>query len=367
MKFIKRAFPLVLAGIVALTICGCHKKDEVAVKIGDVEFTSGYYLCAMITADQEARQKIDELAATDDKIQIDDGSDYYKQKIDKKDFSKYVKEQTLDKLKMIAAYEIKCKENKLDAEKDSTYETYKQYADYYWETYDYAKIYEPNGVGKETFAKYSADEYYSECYFESIYGKEGKTPVAEDEISKYMNENFAVADQIDVDFSNMESINIDEAKSDLNRYCEEIKKGNMTFGDAYCDYYGEEPKETTEGGPKDPYATLFGTKDTTAENVNYDSVKEMAVGEVKLITKDNDLGMTLLIRLDINEDSYYLTSLDTEIRHNLKDKEFEKEIEKFAKTLKVKEYTKATDRFKPKNIEYPENNTSSETPVSTEQ
>ena len=44
MKNIKRIFALALVLVMALTVTACHKKDEIAVKIGDVEFTSAYYM-----------------------------------------------------------------------------------------------------------------------------------------------------------------------------------------------------------------------------------------------------------------------------------------------------------------------------------
>ena len=43
MKMIKRFAVVVLALLLALSACGClHEKDEVAVTVGDLEFTSAY-------------------------------------------------------------------------------------------------------------------------------------------------------------------------------------------------------------------------------------------------------------------------------------------------------------------------------------
>ena len=60
MKNVKRVFALALVLVMALTVAACHQKDEVAVKIGDVEFTSAYYMCALINADSEAESKVQE-------------------------------------------------------------------------------------------------------------------------------------------------------------------------------------------------------------------------------------------------------------------------------------------------------------------
>ena len=59
MNILKRLFALVLTLALIITcFTGCHKKGEIAVKIGDIEFTSGYYACALVFADTEARAKV---------------------------------------------------------------------------------------------------------------------------------------------------------------------------------------------------------------------------------------------------------------------------------------------------------------------
>ena len=67
MKMMKKMIALMLVAIMALSFCACHRKDEVAVTIKDVEFTSAYYMCALINADMEAadaaEEKIDAIGA----------------------------------------------------------------------------------------------------------------------------------------------------------------------------------------------------------------------------------------------------------------------------------------------------------------
>ena len=57
MRNIKRIIALALGLLMALSFAGCHKKNEIAVTIGDVEFTSAYYMCALVNADSEAKGK----------------------------------------------------------------------------------------------------------------------------------------------------------------------------------------------------------------------------------------------------------------------------------------------------------------------
>ena len=80
MKNFKKIIALALAALMLLSFAGCHKKDEVAVTIGDVEFTSAYYMCALINADSEAKSKVYE-NLTEEEQQSGD-IDYYSKKID---------------------------------------------------------------------------------------------------------------------------------------------------------------------------------------------------------------------------------------------------------------------------------------------
>ena len=161
MKNVKRLFALALVLVMALSIAACHKKDEVAVKIGDVEFTSAYYMCALINADSEAKSKVQEELSDDESI---DDVDYYSKKIDDKDFVTWVEDTAMDSIKEIAAYKTLCKENNLEISEEDVANA-ENYASYYWSSYGYSAYFEPNGVGQSTYAQYIKDSYYSKLYF----------------------------------------------------------------------------------------------------------------------------------------------------------------------------------------------------------
>ena len=65
MKLLKKIAALLSTVAILLTFVGCHKKDEIAVTVNDVEFTSAYYMCAFIDADSQAQQKVKEMAEED--------------------------------------------------------------------------------------------------------------------------------------------------------------------------------------------------------------------------------------------------------------------------------------------------------------
>ena len=162
MKSIKRIIAAALVSVMALSFTACHKKDENAVTVGKVKFTSAYYMCALINADSEAKSKVKE-SLSDSKSTTD--IDYYSKKVDNKDFVKWVEDTALENLKKIAAYKTLCEENKLEiSEEDKT--NAETYANYYWTNYGYSSYFEPNGVGKNTYKQYMLDSYYSMNYIQ---------------------------------------------------------------------------------------------------------------------------------------------------------------------------------------------------------
>ncbi len=365
MNIIKKVSATVLVLIMALSVCACHPKDEVAVKVGDYEFTSAYYMCALIEADLSAKQKIDDEADENADTSADDY--YYKQKIDGKKFVDYVKEQALLSLKKVAVLKAECKKAKVTVSSEDE-SNVKMYAQYYWSSYGYNQLYEPNGVSQDTYIKYTTDSYYSNKYFDSIYGEDGTTPIASEDISEFMTENYRLANVLDADFSSIEDSEKETKTAQINDYYEKLKAGTYTFAQVYNEYNGTTDESTTDttdaedgSAPKDSHATVIGNDKTNYSNDLFDTVSAMAMGEIKLITKDNDAGYQIVIKKDITEDSYYLKNLDSEIRHNLKDDEFNEKVDSLVKKAKVTENKSATKRFKVEKIVYPETDSSTTT------
>ena len=385
MKLFKKAVALLGAVAILLTFAGCHKKNEVAVTVNGVEFTSAYYMCAFIDADSQARAKVDEMAEEDDSIDTSKDGYYYSQKIDGKKYQKWVKDTAIEALKKIAAYKIKCDENKLKISDDDK-SGVEQYASYYWSYYGYGTMYEPNGVSFETYKQFMLDSYYTQEYFEFLYGKEGKNPVSEDEIKAFLSENYLITNVLYTDLSSLEGEEKTEKINTINGYADQIKAGTLTFEEAYyTEHPSEKEEETTTEDEhdhdhaedtaedstdadtdteeeeekleqQDKLATVMGS-DKTSESYQdeyYKDAKDMAVGEVKVVKEDDDTAIAILVKGDIMADPYYLENYDMIVRHDLKDEEYEKAIDEFVKTLKADVNNYAVDRFKAKKIVYPE-------------
>lgn len=358
MKSFKRLIALTLAILMVLSFAGCHKKNEVAVTIGDVEFTSAYYMCALINADSEAKSKIyEELSEEEQQQEID----YYSKKIDKKDYVTWVEEKAIESLKTVAAYKILCKENKIEPDKEDL-QNAEMYASYYWSSYGYAAYFEPNGVSQATYTQNMKDTYYAETYFEHLYGKDGEKAIAAETVKTKMLENFITANILSGSYtSEMKDADKTALKTKFENYAKALKDGSKTFKDVYNEYNDvkeeeehdhdhEDEEKTDEPKPKDELASIIGAEDTGYDAAYYEAVKKMATGDIQVIELEDKSGIVLAVKQDINADPYYLDTLDMTVRHLIADEEYEKDIADYAKKLKVDINKFAVGQFKVKKI-----------------
>ena len=358
MNILKKSFALVLCIALMVTcFAGCHKKGEIAVKIGDIEFTSGYYACALVFADTEARAKVEENLSDEE---LKEEINYWKHQIDKTDYTEWVENTTLDNLKELAAIKTLCAENKveLDSETASLAQTN---AEYLWDTYGYYALMEANGVSKETFINYMKDSYLADEYFEFLYGKGGAKEVAADKVSKQLIDNYVLVNMLEVSFSGLSDDQKTEKKNQLAAYEASLKDGSKTFEEIYLEYnevsaedHKHEEAEEGESLPQDQHATVLGNEDTSYESEHFKTASAMQTGEIKIVTLDDDAGLVLLVKKDIAADPYYIDELDTMLRQDIIGDAYTDDLAKYGKELSCDINTYSTKQFKVKNIAYPE-------------
>ncbi len=354
MKIFKNILASALICVMALSVVGCHKKNEIAVTVDGFEFTSAYYMCALMNANMEAQNKVQETLTEEERQQE---VDYYSKKIDDKEYTKWVEDRAIEMIKEIAAYKSLCKKADLKLD-DETVSTAEYYASYYWSSYGYQQYFEPNGVGQNTYTKFMTDSYYSNLYFEHLYGKDGEKEIPAKDIKEKLYDNFIIADVLEVTFSEETDAQKKDIKNKFKTYADDLKSGKRTFEEIYKEYNNitdkdQEETETEEAKPKDEYASVLGAEGTGYENENYKTIRKMKTGEVKLIEIAGDAGYIVAVKQDIKADKYYLENLDITIRHLIKDEEYKKDIAKIAKDLKADINNYAVKQFKVKKIVEP--------------
>ena len=354
MKIFKKISALLLVCLLALSAVGCHKKNEIAVTVDGFEFTSAYYMCALINANSEAQNKVYETLKEDEQQKE---IDFYSKKIDDKNFVTWVEDRAIEMIKEIAAYKSLCKKADLKLD-DETKANAQSYASYYWQS-GYSQYFEPNGVGESTYTNFTVDSYYSSLYFEHLYGKDGEKEIPAEDVKNKIYDNFITANLIDVTFSEETDSEKTAIETKLNDYAAKLKNKSITFEQAYKEYYeikDEETNNTTESNdpkPKDEYATVLGAEGTGYEHDFYSDIQKMATGEIKVIKKENNAGFVLVVKQDIKADEYYLDNLDLTARHLMKDEEFSDDISKTADDLKAEINKYAVKQFKVKKIVEP--------------
>lgn len=352
MKVFKKLSALLLVCLLALSSVGCHKKNEIAITVDGFEFTSAYYMCALINANSEAQNKVYE-SLDENESQTD--VNFYSKKIDNKNFVNWVEDRAIEIIKEIAAYKSLCKKADLKLD-DETKSNAEYYASYYWQN-GYSQYFEPNGVSEATYTAFTVDSYYSSLYFEHLYGKDGEKEIATEEVKNKIYDNFITANLLDVTFSEETADEKTAIENKLNSYADKLKNKAITFEEVYKEYYeikDEEKEDATSENedpkPKDEYATVLGAEGTGYEHDFYSDIQKMATGEIKVIKKDNDAGVLLVIKQDIKADEYYADTLDLTARHLIKDEEFSSDISKVAKDLKTDINKYAIGQFKVKKI-----------------
>ncbi len=354
-KALIRIAAFLLVAVLCLTVAGCHKPGEIAMIAGDEEFSSGFYACAFLAADNEAQQLVYE-QATEQGITVTT-KNLYTQEIDGVVYADWVKARVQEIFKeMIAAKQL-CEKNVvntadyLDNAKTTAKEEWQANKEYF----------EKNGIGLESYQKFCAYQEYVNAYFEYLYGKDGPEEVKEEVLNEYITENYVYLNAISLDITGMtEEQQQDQEKKYLD-FADRIKNGEK-FGKIYAEVNNLEYTEdkTDEGTFSNSYAMLWGTDKTGSyESPFFNDVKDMKKGETKVIVNDTAAEgykyMFMVYMGDIlSEKNTNLEQIKAAALDSMKGEEFAEKIDTAAKDVNVEEITKSTKQFKVEKIYYPD-------------
>ncbi len=360
MNKLKKSFAILLCLLLTLTcLAGCHKKGEIAVTVGDYTFTSGYYSCALFYADTEARTLVEEQLKSDDSTTTDTQDIvYWNYKVEDTDYVEWVENKALSNLKEIAALKTLCAKNEVTLNEE-TVESAKTTAETLWNDYGYSTVMQSNGVAKETFVTYMQDSFLADEYFNFVYGEGGEKEISVDKLTEQLNGNYVLVNKLETSFTDKSEDEIEDLKNQftsyetkLNNKTEDFESIYLNFNDISAEEHTHEEAEDGELEPLDHHATILGSEDTSYTSDYYETAKNMAVGEVKLITLDDNKGLVLLVKQDIIADPYYADYLDTTLRNEIAGDEFKEDLEKFGKDLNCDVNKSSVKQFSVKKIKY---------------
>lgn len=355
MKYIKKLAAFITAAILCMSLVGCHPKNEVALTIGDIDYTSAFYMCALLQANDEAKQEVVEAYEDEEKDVTD--INYYKEKIDGKDFVDWVENRAVQICRTYAYIETMCDKNgvKMSEEELSSAEFY---AESYWNYYGYDAFYGSNGVSYETFKEFFTYSNLMQTYFLSIYGKGGTEAMPEEEVKSGLEEKFVLADVLSVSLTDDTGAEFNDDLKAQERTKMEGYKARLDRGDDFKTIYEEEngkqnntSTDDTQDKPQDELAQVIGSSNTgDYASDYYDDVYELKLGETKIIEDEDNNRMLLVLKKDIMADPYYLTNMYNDIVNIAKYEGFVVDCEEKSKDLKLEQNKFATDRFKVKKL-----------------
>lgn len=383
MKTMKTMLAALLAAVLLLSLAACHPANETAVTVGDTQVPAGIYLCALIQADGEGRNKVDSAKAaesTDSTASTTSGSstateiDYYDEKIDDTDFTKWVKDYAMKIVTEYAVYTDLFNKAGLKLD-EATLKEIDSAVDYYWNTYGYSEIYEPNGVSFASYKEFYTYSYRVREYFMSIYGEGGAKEIAADELNKAISDNFAVAKVLTVSYNTTDSdgktttLSDDEIQAIKDRVATYGPKleGGESFKKLYLTEHPETSENTTETktdadeNTTTDYCSIFVSEAAqpfcSSQYYSYEyfeEVKALQVGKAYTAhNTDDNYSVVLYKAQDVLSYTDYQDSLKETAMYILKQEEFEADVQTIIDGTKVSTNDYAIDRFKPKNIEYP--------------
>ena len=354
MNIFKKIAALATAAAVCFGLVGCHPKNEVALTIGGIDYTSAFYMCALLQADGEAKGQIQEAYQEEDEDADVTDIDYYKEEIDGQKFEDWVKDRALEICRTYAYVETICDEKSIEISSEDL-ETAESYADNYWNSYGYSAYYGANGVSYDTFKEFFTYSSLMQTYFLSIYGKEGGDPVPEEDVKAALSEKFVLANSLTVSLKDDSGNDLSEEDAAEEKTKLEGYKTRLDNGEAFKTIYEEENGTQTtnttdseeEEQPQDTLAQVFGNEDTESYASDYyDDIAAMKVGESKIIEDEENSQLLLVLKKDILEDPYYLNNMYDYILNLLKYDEFEEEMQEKSLELEFDENKFATNRFK---------------------
>jgi len=362
------AVALALVMVLSMAACTIHEKNEIAVTIDGEDYTTAYYMCALLNAKSEGMGLVSEEDLTEDEKSGKKEIDYFSKKIEDKKFSEWVEDRAIEIIKENAVYKklimgAKIKitdEQKADIQNAADITWYGDASGQYPASYEY---FEMNGVSKKTFDQFRMDSAYYEIYFTHLYGEGGEKEIPAKEVMKEIKENYILAQILPSAYEEDDTDSQKKAKKKLLKAnADYISKGEKTFVQAYKEFnnVSDEHEEHEEGDhehPKYEYAQVLGAADTgySSSYYDYEKIKKYKLNEPKVIDIPENLGAALVIRRDIEKDPYYIENynLDGNARHSIAGEEYEKYIDDMAKKLKV-DVKSSIDRYTLEDIKVPE-------------
>ncbi len=284
-KMTKKILAGVLAGALALSLCGCADNGYI-MKVDGMDIKNGVYLYYQQDAYQTANQKLNEIynassssgssssssSSSSSAATSSSSLDFFTQSIENKSSSDWVKSETLRLIRQFVGVQRMAAEKGVTLDDDDINEINDVIKEM-WDTENYlyqlyygfntlGEYYEQRGISRETMKLlYEVNSLKSKLFMQ-MYGKDGEKAVADKDILDYIKENYASAQIISIPYNEKngdvttDTARIDELKSIAQSYADELNDGKSFIDVQYeCELFFKQEMaeaEATEEYNKSP-------------------------------------------------------------------------------------------------------------------
>lgn len=254
-------------------------------------------------------------------------------------------------------------ENKFDelglAFTDNEPEKVNVYIESLWEYY--GTMYEEMGISQNSLNLVTLNSEKKELIFNHIYGADGEKAVSEADVKKYLTENNFRINYIEIELKDSEgNLLKSEGKEEMNAkaegYIERAKNGEdfnailKEYNDSLNTSTASTEDTAAEAAVEEaPDNTMVVTKDGTYPDANiitklFDG--SVAAGDYFIVESTNSEKLYVVQCLDLFADENYYADNEAYVRHQLKDEEFEAEVESWIVGQTVERNEAAYKRYK---------------------
>lgn len=209
-KKAKRLIAGIIASAMVLTSAGCGvgKNTAYALTVDGYQVKAGVYIYYAYSAINEAKDLAEEVHEGDESFDKEDRKDLENTQIEGKDFMTWVKDKTTETCANHVAIIKHFDELGLSLTEDEQSEL-DNYIESEWASQ--SKMYESNGIGRESIEEILTMSYKTEAVFNAYYGADGSEGVTEQQLKDFYVDNHMRAKYIAMDLHDAEGNELDDA------------------------------------------------------------------------------------------------------------------------------------------------------------
>lgn len=416
----KKLIAVFTAACAAVSMSGCMDSGKI-MTVDGMEINNGVYLYYQQTAYASAQEIINkqyedkfneqvdaltgaESGSSESSSESSSSSDtegltsYFKETIDGKTTSDWVKDETLRLVKEFVAVQRKCEEkgialeqselDELSVDFNELWDGENFYIQYYYGFNTAGEYYESLGIGKDSYKQIFTMNELKEKLFEKTYGTDGETPVPDEELYAYLNENFAAVEILELPYTDYKgnSLTEDSDKKAVDetaeKYAQRLNNGESIIDVKYEldvkktrdsvrsqaeSYYDETPVEgktrdeyveeevnnaTVDKAESDEEIITYVQKDNNSLDEEVAEFVFSANSDGKAAVLKTDEKAYVIVRLDITKRESWIEDNKSSVVRTMKTDDYEKLLDDYAANYGVASNSYLVDsKYKPEKLE----------------